>query len=120
MELHSPARSQGGRGLDVIHPSGGGGEGGRKRRRRRKGNQKKRRRNRKESTTLTIFHSNIRGFKSKRDSLEKILETVKPDIVNLNETNVKGRNRVLHKGFHSFCRNRKETKHMGGFTEGGK
>ena len=116
MELHSPARSQGGQGLDVIQPSGGGGEGGRIRRRRRKGNQKKRRRNRKESTTLTILHSNIRGFKSKRDSLEKILETVKPDIVNLNETNVKGRNKVLHKGFHSFCRNRKETKHMGGIS----
>ena len=41
---------------------------------------------------------------------------MKPDVVNLNETNVKGRNKVSHKGFHSFCRNRKETKHMGGVS----
>ena len=47
---------------------------------------------------------------------KKILDIVKPDVVNLNETNVKGRNKVSHKGFHSFCRNRKETQHMGGVS----
>ena len=68
------------------------------------------------SANLTIFHSHIRGFKSKCDSLEKILDIVKPDVVNLNETNVKGRNKVSHKGFHSFCRNIRETQHMGGVS----
>ena len=116
MDLHFPARSGGEWQLDIAHTPECGGEGGRKRRRRRKGNQKKRRRNPKVSASLTIFHSNIQGFKSKCDSQEKILDIVKPDVVNLNETNVKGRNKVLHKGFHSFCRNRKETQHMGGVS----
>ena len=116
MDRRPPARDPGSQWLDVTHTVECGGEGDRTRRRRRTRKRKKRSRNRTKSSTLTVFHSNIRGFKSKQDSLEKILEIVQPDIVNLNETNVKGRNKVYHKGYHSFVRNRKEKKHMGGVS----
>ena len=36
-------------------------------------------------TSLKIFHCNVRGFKSKKESLIDILDRVKPDVVNLNE-----------------------------------
>ena len=85
-----PARDRGSQGLDVAHTEECGQEGGRKRRRRRTRKGKKRRRNQRKSVSPTIFHSNIRSLKSKQDSLEKNLESVMPDIVNLNETNVKG------------------------------
>ena len=42
-------------------------------------------------STFTIMLSNLRGFKGKKKSLEKILETDRPSILLLNETQMVGR-----------------------------
>ena len=64
---------------------------------------------------IILFHNNIRGFTSKKESLQKIIDCVKPDIVSLNETGLNGLNKVKLYGYSSFSRNRKE-KSMGGVS----
>ena len=53
------------------------------------------------------MYSNIRGYRSKRNSLIQILEEVKPDIVLLIETNLKGNTTTNVPGYKAVCRNRK-------------
>ena len=64
---------------------------------------------------LKIVHCNIRGFISKKESLAKILETLTPDICNLNETNMRGKRKIKLKNYASFIKNR-EVRHMGGIS----
>ena len=54
-----------------------------------------------------IYHNNIRGFNSKRISLESILSSIQPNIVTLNETRYRNQQKVEISGYPSFCRNRK-------------
>ena len=58
-----------------------------------------------EFITLKILHSNIRGFVSKQTSLSEILAVESPDIVTLNETNLKGKKKINLKNYVSFCKN---------------
>ena len=58
-----------------------------------------------DQVTLKILHSNIRGFTSKQTSLSEILEREVPDIVNLNETNMKGNRKINLKKYVSFSKN---------------
>ena len=47
----------------------------------------------KKCANLIILHSNIRGLKSKRESLKNVLDLVNADMVLLNEHGVTGRNK---------------------------
>ena len=52
--------------------------------------------------------SNLRGFKGKKKSLEKILETVRPSMLLLNETQMVGRMKMSLKNYTSWVRNRSD------------
>ena len=49
---------------------------------------------------------NIRGLKSKKDSLDKIVNSLKPTIVMINETQLRGRMKVEIEEFVCWSRNR--------------
>ena len=53
-----------------------------------------------------IYHCNLRGFDSKSSSLKSILETVRPNIVTLNETHYKNNKKLNIEGYVTFNRNR--------------
>ena len=46
---------------------------------------------RKHNIDLKIIHSNIDGYKSKKESINEIAEKETPDIITLNDTNLKGK-----------------------------
>ena len=55
---------------------------------------------------LKIYHCNLRGFDSKRASLETIISSLKPNIVSLNETHYQGSKKINLRGYETFSRNR--------------
>ena len=59
--------------------------------------------------------SNCRGFNSKKESLTEVLKDIDPDLCLLNETGLRGRNKVILPGYTTFSRNRVE-KSMGGIS----
>ena len=64
---------------------------------------------------MVILHSNLRGYNSKKESLLGVVKDIDPDICILNETGLKGRNKVNIPGYITFSRNR-EVKSMGGIS----
>ena len=56
--------------------------------------------------SLKILQTNIRGFHSKKLSLEAIVESKNADIVIINETHLKGSKKTSLPGFTTFCKNR--------------
>ena len=60
-----------------------------------------------------LYHLNIRGFNSKKNSLEKIFSTLSPKIVTLNETALRFKQKPTLQNFVAFNRNR-STQIMGG------
>ena len=50
---------------------------------------------------IKIIHSNIDGYTSKKDSLNEIAAKEKPDIITLNDTNLKGKFEVKVPGYFS-------------------
>ena len=85
--------------------------GGRRRKkkgRRGKGGKKK-------SGSLVIFFNNLRGFNSKKNSLLNVLKDIDPDLCLLNETGLRGKNKLALEGYSTFTRNRAE-KAMGGIS----
>ena len=58
-------------------------------------------------STWTIFHSNIRGYNSKKESMNNILSVINPNVVTLNEVGLRGNNKCSIQGFNTFTRNRK-------------
>ena len=61
---------------------------------------------------LKIIHSNTDGYKSKKESINEIAASEKPDILTLNDTNLKGNLKVKVPGYFSYNKNR--DKHKGG------
>ena len=49
---------------------------------------------------------NVRGLKSKKESMTRILKQMKPDLVAINETQLKGKVKVELEGYKSWTRNR--------------
>ena len=90
-------------------------EGGRRRRRRKLRRGRGGGGSRKSSGSLVLLHSNIRGFNSKKESLEKVLKDNQVDICVLNETGLRGKNKVILPGYITFTRNR-VAKAMGGIS----
>jgi len=66
-----------------------------------------------DNNDFTVFHANIRGFPSKKESLTKSVKKINPDVILLNETHLKGKNKVIIPSYFSFSKNRSE-KAMGG------
>ena len=64
----------------------------------------------------TLFHLNIRGLKSKQNSLNAIIRQLRPSVITLNETHLKGRQKPDLSNFKSFNRNRCNGQHMGGIS----
>ena len=68
--------------------------------------------NKSNSVDLKIIHSNTDGYKSKKESIHEIVTNEKPDILCLNDTNLKGSLKVKVPGYFSYNKNR--DKHKGG------
>ena len=45
--------------------------------------------------TFSVLLVNLRGFKSKKFSLEKALKSMKPSMIAMNETQIGGKNKSL-------------------------
>ena len=60
-----------------------------------------------------LYHLNIRGFKSKQKSLEKIIKNLSAKIITLNETGLRFKQKPNFPDFVSFNKNR-STQIMGG------
>ena len=52
-----------------------------------------------------IFHSNIRGFNSKKVSLKNIISRQSPNVITLNEVGLKGNKKFTIQGYSTFGRN---------------
>ena len=63
----------------------------------------------------TIFHSNIRGYLSKKASLDNIALALAPNLICLNEHGLRGTKKPQIKGYKSFTRNR-VSQSMGGVS----
>ena len=62
-----------------------------------------------------VYHTNIQSVNGRLSSLLSIANTLNVDLVTVNETNLRGRNKFHLEGFKSFFRNRKEG-NMGGVS----
>ena len=63
-----------------------------------------------------VLHSNVRGFNSKKEFLKEVLNDLNDvDLCILNETGLRGRNKVTLPGYLSYTRNR-VVKSMGGIS----
>ena len=60
------------------------------------------------SVQWSIYHVNIRGFTSKKISLNSIVNIVRPDVITLNETHLKNNKQVKIPGYNSYSRNRQQ------------
>ena len=65
------------------------------------------------NNSWTIYHSNLRGFESKQDSLVSIINQVQPNVITLNETMLKRNKKPRIYGYFSYAHNR-SNKSMGG------
>ena len=80
----------------------------------RKTNRRSKAQNKKHNVDLTIIQSNTDGYSSKKESINEIAENEKPDIMTLNNTNLKGKLKVKVPGYFSYNKNRE--KHKGGVS----
>ena len=97
----------------------GKGDQSRGRNKRRKRRRKKRRgqgkREKKTTQGLSILFANCRGYVSKKESIFQIVDKIKPSVICLNETGLRGNNKVNIDGYISFSKNRAE-QIMGGIS----
>ena len=64
---------------------------------------------------MVILHSNIRGYTSKKEAFYEVVKDIDADVCILNETGLKGKNKVIIPGYTTFFKNR-EVKNMGGIS----
>ena len=64
---------------------------------------------------FTLLHKNIRGLRSKRDSMKTVIDAVIPDMILLNEHGITKKNKVNIDGYITFSKNRMD-KIMGGVS----
>ena len=64
-----------------------------------------------------LFHSNIRGFNSKKTSLNNIISVINPNVITLNEVGLRGKKKCSITGYNTYTRNRKQHS-MGGIATG--
>ena len=71
---------------------------------------------RKDKVDIKLIHSNIDGYTSKKESINEITDKEKPDIITLNDTNLKGKLKVKVPNFFSYNKNRDKNKNKGGVS----
>ena len=64
-----------------------------------------------------MFHSNIRGYNSKKSSLNNIISIVNPNVITLNEVGLRGKKKCSINGYNTYTRNRQKQS-MGGIATG--
>ena len=64
------------------------------------------------TVSLRMLHLNPRGWTSKQDSIVKLVNELKPDYINVNETQLQGKNEINLKAYNTFSKNR--TDRIGG------
>ena len=65
--------------------------------------------------SFTLLHSNIRGLRSKSESLDIVNSIIKPDAITLNEHGIRGNNKVNIVNYKTFSKNRSDSR-MGGVS----
>ena len=67
--------------------------------------------------SVSIFSNNCRGYSSKKESIEKhVIEQLRPDVINLQETLLRNKAKINQKDYVSFCMNRPEGAGGGGIA----
>ena len=61
---------------------------------------------RKDKVDIKLIHSNIDGYTSKKESINEIADKEIPDIITLNDTNLKGKLKVKVPNYFSYNKNR--------------
>ena len=64
---------------------------------------------------MKILHKNIRGLRSKKESLNNVINVVDPNMILLNEHGITKKNKVNIDGYITFSKNR-NNKIMGGVS----
>ena len=62
-----------------------------------------------------MFHSNIRGYNSKKTSLNNIINVLRPNAITLNEVGLRGKKKCSINGYNTYTRNRQQQS-MGGIA----
>ena len=78
------------------------------RRQRRRKRHRGKKKSMQTSVDLKLLHINPRGWVSKRAAILDVINSVQPDYVNVNETQLRGENKVHIKGYNCFSKNRKD------------
>ena len=86
-----------------------------KRRRRRGKNIVNNVNNSQSENHFSVLHMNCRGAPSKIKSIENIVANLSPEVITINEKNLKKNKTLKIRGYSSFCRNRVNG-HMGGIA----
>ena len=68
-------------------------------------------------TKIRIYTNNCRGYTSKKESIEKyVIEKLRPDVINLEETMLRNKIKIKHKEYFTFGMNRPEGAGGGGIA----
>ena len=62
-----------------------------------------------------IMFNNVRGFKSKQESVKNVADSIKADVIILNETHVSDKSKVSIPGYYTFSKGR-ATRKGGGIS----
>ena len=79
-------------------------------RKKRKASRRSKENKKKGNVNIKLIHSNIDGYTSKKESVNEIVEIEKPDIMTLNDTNLKGKLKVKVPNYFSYDKNREKYK----------
>ena len=69
-----------------------------------------------DDNTWSLYHLNIRGYKSKKESFSAIIGNLQPNLITLNETCLKSKQKIKLTNYKSFNRNRCTGQIMGGIS----
>ena len=73
-----------------------------------KGGRPKKSENGKVGSEFKILHTNIRGISSKKDSLIAVINSVQPSCITINETGLRGNNKVKEEVLSKWIRFKKD------------
>ena len=110
-ELRLPPPGQGfplqpGREEELVNIEKGDGDGEViNSRKKRKASRRSKENKKKGNVNIKLIHSNIDGYTSKKESVNEIVEIEKPDILTLNDTNLKGKLKVKVPNYFSYEKN---------------
>ena len=111
-ELRLPPPGQGfplfpGREEELVNIQNGDGDGEVKNySKKRKPGRRSKHNKQKGNVNIKLIHSNIDGYISKKESVNEIVEREKPEVMTLNDTNLKGKLKVKVPNYFSYDKRR--------------